>query len=145
MSRPSALIAVLLGGILAGHLLTAAAPVAATQEAPTRQAIIWTSGDPDVAHRMALMYTHACQKAGWVEQNRLVVWGPSARLLAGDKDLQAKVKQMQDDGVEVVACIACATSYGVVERLRELGLEVKPMGQPLAEMSQSPEWQVMTF
>jgi len=112
---------------------------------PTRLAIVWTSGDPDVAHRMALMYTHASQKRGWFDENLVIVWGPSARLLAGDKDLQAKVKAMQDDGVTFQACVVCADMYGVTPALRELDVEVKPMGEPLTGLLQSDGWEVMTF
>jgi hypothetical protein len=112
---------------------------------PTRLAIVWTSGDADVAHRMALMYTHASQKRGWFNENLVIVWGPSARLLAADKDLQAKVKAMQDDGVKFQACVACADMYGVTPALRELGVEVKPMGEPLTRLLKNDEWEVLTF
>jgi hypothetical protein len=36
------------------------------------------------------MYTHAAATNKWFGEVRLIVWGPSARLLAADKDLQAK-------------------------------------------------------
>ena len=107
-------------------------------------AVIWTSGDPDVAHRVCFMYTHAAKTAGWFDEVVLVVWGPSARLLAGDKDLQKKIKQMSADGVIVQACVACADSYGVSQIFRDLGIEVKGMGKPLTEMLKS-DWKVITF
>jgi hypothetical protein len=75
---------------------------------------------------------------------RLVVWGPSARLLAADKDLQAKIAEMKRDGVDVKACVVCADSYGVTEHLRDLDIEVLPMGKPLTDMLQG-EWTVVTF
>jgi hypothetical protein len=112
--------------------------------AKTRLAIVWTSGDPDVAHRMVFMYLHNSARNKWFAENRLVIWGPSARLLAGDKDLQAKVKQMMADGVTVQACIACADSYGVTDQIRAMGIEVKGMGKPLSELIQTG-WSVLTF
>ena len=53
---------------------------AGDQNAPkkTQLAIVWTSGDPDVAHRMVLMYLHASARNKWFAENRLIVWGPSA-------------------------------------------------------------------
>jgi hypothetical protein len=90
------------------------------------------------------MYTHAAAKNKWFEEVRLIVWGPSARLLAGDKDLQAKLKAMQKDGVILQACVVCADSYGVSETLRRLGIEVKGMGKPLTELLQS-DCKVLTF
>lgn len=110
-----------------------------------RLTIVWTSGDPDVAHRMVLMYSHAAKTAGWFDEVRLIVWGPSSRLLAADKDLQAKLKEMQEDGVILQACIVCADSYGVTEKLRELGLEVKGMGRPLSDLVKDGETHVLTF
>ena len=112
--------------------------------APSRLAVIWSSADPDVAKRVCFMYTHAAKKQKWFDEVTLVVWGPSARLLAGDKDLQAEVKTMAADGVKVVACQACADSYGVTPQLRALGLEVKYMGKPLTDMLKDG-WKVLTF
>lgn len=122
-----------------------AASVTHAQSEPTRLAMVWTSGDPDVAHRMALMFSHASKQAKWYDEVTVIVWGPSQRLLVGDKDLQAKIAKMREDGVIVRACIACANSYGIVEDLRALGLPVEPMGKPLADMMQSDEWDVLTF
>jgi hypothetical protein len=119
-------------------------PATASVKENSRLAVVWTSADPDVAHRVCLMYTHAAAKNKWFEEVRLIVWGPSARLLAGDKDLQAKLKAMQKDGVILQACVVCADSYGVSETLRGLGIEVKGMGKPLTELLQS-DCKVLTF
>lgn len=128
----------------AGLLAKVAEPSAEPGPQPSRLAVLWSSGDPDVAHRVCHMYTHAAARNDWFDEVRLIVWGPSARLLAGDKDLRAKVKAMMDDGVNVQACVACADSYGVKETLRELGIEVKAMGKPLTAMLQS-DYEVLTF
>jgi hypothetical protein len=90
------------------------------------------------------MYTHAAKKAKWFDDVLLIVWGPSSRLLAGDKELQTKVKAMIASGVVVQACVACADMYGVADKLREIGIDVKPMGKPLSEMLKG-DWKVLTF
>jgi hypothetical protein len=118
--------------------------VAGAEQDANRLAVLWTSGDPDVAHRVCFMYTHAAKQSGWFDEIQLIVWGPSARLLAGDKDLQAKVKAMMDDGVDVKACVVCADSYGVSDQLRAMGIEVKGMGAPLTRLLKS-DWEVLTF
>jgi hypothetical protein len=129
-----------------GALLFAQAPKASSlaESQESRLAVVWTSGDPDVAHRVCFMYCDNAKKQKWFDQVTLVVWGPSARLLAGDKDLQAKVKAMIDDGVRVQACVACADSYGVSERLRDMKIEVKGMGPVLTDMLKQG-WKVLTF
>jgi hypothetical protein len=108
-------------------------------------AVLWTSGDPFVAHKVCFMYTHNAKKAGWWNEVQLIVWGPSSKLLAEDKKLQTAVKAMMADGVVIKACKACADSYGVSDDLAALGIEVKYMGQPLTEMLKSDQWQVLTF
>jgi hypothetical protein len=134
---------VLIAGV-AALLAGAAEPAPAPSPEESRLAVVWTSGDPEVAHRVCLMYTHAAVKNKWFDEVRLVVWGPSARLLAGDKDLQAKVKAMMKDGVVVQACVVCADSYGVSDTLRSLGIEVKAMGKPLTDILNS-DYKVLTF
>lgn len=108
-------------------------------------AIVWTSGDPDVAHRMVLMYAEAAKKNGWFGEVRLVVWGPSQKLVVGDKNIRAAIARLKDAGVVVEACLACADQYGIADNLREAGLEVRYMGQPLTQWLKANDWEVMTF
>jgi hypothetical protein len=119
-------------------------PKPAETKEPTKLAVVWTSDDPNVANRVCLMYTHAARNQKWFDQVELVVWGPSAKLLSEDKELQQKVKAMMEDGVIVEACIACANAYGVSDDLRELGITVKGMGKPLTDFLKK-DWKVLTF
>ncbi len=109
-----------------------------------RLAVVWSSGDPAVAHKACFMYTHNAKRQGWFEHVTLIVWGPSAELLSHDLKLQDKVHAMADDGVVVEACKACADSYGVSDDLAALGIDVKYMGVPLTEMLKEG-WCVLTF
>lgn len=115
-----------------------------TSEPPSRLCVLWTSGDPEVAENVCFMYTLNAKKQGWFDEVRLVVWGPSARLLSESPALQAEVKAMQEAGVITEACVACAKRYGVVEALRKLGLDVKGMGRPLSDRLKA-DWRVLTF
>ena len=94
-------------------------------------AVLWTSGDLDVAEKSCLMYTHAAKRNGWFDEVVLIVWGSSSRLLAENEALQEKVKAMIKDGVILEACIACSNMLGVTEELQALGIDVKGMGVPL--------------
>ena len=115
------------------------------EESTGKLMVVGTSADPDVADKVCLMYTHAAKKYGWFADVHLVVWGPSQRLLVGDPAIQAKVKAMQDDGVVIEACVACASKLGLVDQIRELGYEVKGMGAPLTEALKHPNTEVLTF
>lgn len=112
--------------------------------APSRLCVVWTSGDPDVAKNVCFMYTLNARKQGWFDVVHLVVWGPSARLLAEDASLQAEMRAMQQAGVVTEACVACARRYGVDDDLRKLGLDVKGMGVPLSDRLKQ-DWKVITF
>jgi hypothetical protein len=139
------MIAIVLSIVFVG---LSAAPTGAQDEGaePTgKLMVVWTSGDPDVADKVCLMYTHAAKAYGWFADVTLVIWGPSQRLLAGDPTIQAKVKAMQEDGVVVEACIACARKLELVEELEALDIDVKGMGVPLTEALKDPETEVLTF
>lgn len=107
-------------------------------------AVIWSSGDPEVAHKICFMYTHNTKRRGWFDHVTLIVWGPSAELLSRDIKLQERVRAMADDGVVLEACKACADLYGVTDDLTALGIDVKYMGVPLTEMLKEG-WRVLTF
>ena len=107
-------------------------------------AVLWTSGDPAVAHKVCFMYTHNAKKAGWWNEVHLIVWGPSSKLLAEDKGLQTAVKAMMADGVEVLACKACSDRLGVSAELEALGVNVFYVGVALTEMLKEG-WTTLTY
>ena len=117
---------------------------AAEKENASQLCVVWSSGDPGVAENVCFMYTHAARRNEWFENVHLVVWGPSAKLLAENEELQADIKTMQDSGVVVEACVACANNYGVADALRSLDIDVKPMGVPLTKRLKG-SWKVLTF
>lgn len=100
---------------------------------PGKLVVLWTSGDRDVALKMVFMYTLNAKLNGWWSDICLIVWGPSAQLLAVDTELQEYIGRIKKAGVELVACKACADSYGVSGSLEKFGIEVKYMGQPLTQ------------
>ena len=106
--------------------------------------VIWSSDDPMVAKRVALMYPHAAKRNQWFDEVILVIWGPSAKLISEDVELQQKLAQMKKDGVNIQACIACANEYGVTDKLKELSYDIIPMGGPLTNYFK--KWnRVLTF
>lgn len=99
--------------------------------------VLWVSGDPVVAEKSCLMYTHAAKKDAWFDEVVLIVWGSSSRLLAENEVLQKKVKAMIEDGVILEACMACSESLGVTKELKALGIDVKGMGVTLSNYMKS--------
>lgn len=134
--------------VIVATVLVASAGIGFTEEASEvgdKLTVVWTSADPDVADKVCLMYTHAAKKYGWFAEVHLIIWGPSQRTFVGDPNLQAKVREMQEDGVVVEACVACARKLNLVEAITKLDIEVKGMGVPLTEALKDPSTQVLTF
>jgi hypothetical protein len=138
----------ILFSVLATLLFLNTAKVMAQSEnesnTPDKLVVLWTSDDPYVAERVALMYTHAAKTQGWFTDVTLIIWGPSAKLTAENLKIQEKLKAMQNDGVVIEACIACATAYNIVDDLKKLGFDVKGMGKSLTDYLKSGA-KVLTF
>lgn len=105
--------------------------------------VVWTSGDREVALKMVFMYTYNAKKNEWWKDITLLVWGPSAKLLSEDKELQEYVKSMKEEGIHLLACKGCADQYGVSEKLEEIGVEVRYTGVDLTNFIK--ERHVVTF
>lgn len=95
--------------------------------------IIWTSGDRDAAIKMVFMYVYNAKKNKWWDDITLVVWGPSAKLISEDKELQDYMDKIIDSGIIVKACKGCSDQYGVSGILEELGITVKYIGKELTD------------
>ena len=106
--------------------------------------IIWSSGDREVAFKLVYMYAANSLIHGWWDRVRLVVWGPSAKLLCDDGEVAAGLEKLRESGVELMACKRCAELYGVVEELEALGLDVHYVGTTITEMLKS-DWKSVTF
>ncbi len=106
--------------------------------------VLWSSGDREVALNMVFMYTLNSKLRNWWSEVRLIIWGPSSKLLSEDKDLQDEIQKMKNAGVILEACKACADKYGVSQHLEQLGIEVKYMGQPLTDYIKTGK-KIITF
>ena len=106
--------------------------------------VIWTSGDREVALKMVFMYTYNAKLRGWWDDIIFIVWGPSEKLLAEDKELQNYLKKMLETEIVVEACKACSDMYGVSDQLEKLGVDVKFMGVPLTDYLKG-DMNIITF
>jgi hypothetical protein len=102
-----------------------------TAELPASEklVVVWTSADREVALNMVFMYISNSRKYNWWQDITLVVWGPSAKLLSKDKELQAYIASLKAAGVDLKACKSCADIYGVSSTLEKMGITVKYMGE----------------
>jgi len=91
--------------------------------------LIWVNGDPEVARMMVLMYMGVIMERGYWDQAKLVVWGPAAKTLAAQTDLQEIIAS----GVEVTACKHCTDLYGISEIIEGIGVHLEFTGVALTE------------
>ena len=63
----------------------------------------------------------------------LIIWGPSAKLVSEDPQIQNDIIEMMHAGVHIEACKACADHYGVADKLEKLGVHVRFMGVALTQ------------
>ena len=119
----------------AGLTQTTAMSTPKSSEIPANEklVVLWTSGDRDVALKMVFMYTYNAQINKWWDDITLVVWGPSAKLLTEDAELQEYLGKIIEAGVTVKACKGCADQYGVSDQLEELGITVLYIGKELTD------------
>ena len=59
-----------------------------------RISILWTSGDPAVAEHVVMPYSFYSKKAGWFDEVRLIVWGPSSKLLSESEVLTENLSSL---------------------------------------------------
>ena len=110
----------------------------------TKLNVVWSSADPDVAMNVCFMFTLNAKRRGWFDTVHLIVWGPSAKLLTENEQLQEQITAMQEEGVVIEACRACAERYEVADQLAEMGIDVDWMGVPLADRLKG-DWKTITF
>ncbi len=101
--------------------------------------ILWVNDNPQVAEKMVFMYATNSKKAVWWDEVEIIVWGPTAKLIAENEMVQGLIKTAQDEGVSILACKSCADSFGVSDKLLSLGIEVKYMGVPLTDLIKADE------
>ena len=106
--------------------------------------IVWSSGEIEVAKKLVLLYRSVILPRGYWDEAHLMVWGPSAKLLAENSELQEMVAKVLESGVKASVCVVCSEDYGVTEQLRELGIEPTHTGELLTQALKN-DWKVVTF
>ena len=106
--------------------------------------IVWSTAEIEVAKKMVLLYSSVILPRGYWDRAHLMIWGPSAKLLAEDEALQEMVSQIEATGVELSCCVVCSDEYGVTEKLALLGIEMMHTGELLTDALKE-DWKVITF
>ena len=106
--------------------------------------IVWSSGEAEVAKKLVLLYGNVILPRNYWDYAILMVWGPSAKLLAEDIEIQDAFAKVLATGVKANGCIVCSDTYGVSEKLSSLGVELIHTGELLTECLKG-DWKAVTF
>ena len=106
--------------------------------------IVWSSGEIEVAKKMVLLYSSVILSRNYWDEAHLMIWGPSAKLLAENEELQDMVVKIKETGVKLSVCVVCSDDYGVTKQLEAMGIEAIHTGEFLTDALKS-DWKVITF
>ena len=94
-----------------------------------------------------MMYAINARKHNWLEEVRLMFFGPSEEMIAKakpDSQLGQMLKQALDLGLTPVACKAISDGNNITTELNGLGIETEYVGTVLSSYIKK-DYQVLTF
>ncbi|MFX1537632.1 MAG: DsrE family protein [Promethearchaeota archaeon] len=106
--------------------------------------LILSSGDIEVHQEVTFRFTLNAFKKGWMDQVRVILWGPTERMAVENEQFRDQVKLLITAGVEVYACKACSDNLGLSDKLSKLGIKVEHVGELTTHMLKEG-WQQLTF
>jgi len=106
--------------------------------------ILWTTINKDTIFNMLSMYAINSKTHDWWKHVNVIIWGASAKLIGTDSQVQTEILKMINQGVSVEACKDCCDKFGVTDKLIELGINVRYMGEPLTNYIKNGE-QILTL
>lgn len=107
--------------------------------------IVWSSSEKEVAQKLILLYGSVMLERKYWDEATIMIWGPSAKLLAEDLEIQQQFETVKNTGVQFNACVVCTDEYGVSDKLKSLGVELIHTGEMLTQALQSDDIKVITF
>ena len=107
--------------------------------------IVWSNGDLELANKFPLLYSSVILDREYWKTAHLMLWGPSILLVKDNKYIQDKIRQIQESGVKMSACIVCVEDYGAREELEKLDIEVTHTGEFLTNALKDETFSVLTI
>lgn len=99
--------------------------------------VLWTNADPITSEHMVFLYAINAKKKKWFDEVRIIIWGQTAKLAVENEKISNLIKIAIAEGVVVDGCLACARALNVEDELKDLGVNLSYMGQPLTDILKS--------
>ena len=106
--------------------------------------VVIASQDREVVLEPGLLYPFNAATKGWMEEVKVIFFGPSEKLAAADPEVQDRIKDVMEAGIQVMACKKCSDGFGLTETLEALGVEVVYVGGVISELLKDG-WASLTF
>ena len=81
----------------------------------------------------ALMYARNTMTYKWLEDVKVMFFGPSERLLVEDAEIAAEASSIADVG-EAIACKFLSDRDGTSEKIADMGVNVEYVGSMIADL-----------
>jgi len=106
----------------------------------TKVFVVLSSGDREVALEVGLVYPLNAAKKKWMDEVKL----PSEKVAAYDAEVQGRIKELLEAGIEVMACKWCADRMNITGILEDAGIKVVYVGSIMSELLKDG-WASLTF
>jgi len=110
----------------------------------TKVLVLLSSSDKEVALEVGLVYPLNAVKNKWMDEVKVIIFGPSEKLAAYNPEVQEKLKELQETGIEIMACKGCADRMNITGILEEAGIEVVYVGSIISRLLKDG-WASLTF
>ena len=110
----------------------------------TKVFVLLSSGDREVALEVGLIYPLNAAKNKWLDEVKVIIFGPSEKLAAYDSQVQEKLKELQETGIEIIACKWCADRMNITGILEKAGIRVVYVGTIIYQLLRDG-WDSLTF
>lgn len=106
--------------------------------------VILSSGDREVALEVGLVYPLNAKTKGWMDEVKVIIFGPSEKIAANDAEVQERLTELQEAGVEVMACKWCADRMNITDKFEAAGIKVVYVGSIISDLLKDG-WASLTF
>ena len=110
----------------------------------TKVFIVISSADKEVVLEPGLLYPLNAAKKKWMDEVKVIIFGPAEKLTADDSEVQGKLKELQEAGIEIMACKWCSDAWNITGKLEELGIKVIYVGAVMSQLLKDG-WASLTF
>ena len=110
----------------------------------TKVFVVLTSSDREVALECGLVYPLYATKNKWMDEVKVIIFGPSEKIAAYDTEVQDRIKELQNLGVEILACKWCADRMNITDILEQAGIKVEYVGPVISQLLKDG-WASLTF